>query len=354
MRILRNIAILAALLVAGSTSLWAQEKLGEQIKKEIKQNTTFGGYVVGRATISDQEGISSHANMDMRYTRLYVDGKVLDFKYKLQVEMVGDPRILDAWAEWQRYKFFSVKFGQFKRAITFENPMNPWNIGFGSYSQLTSKLAGMSDRIGEHSSGGRDMGVQVQGDLLPIGEDKHNFLHYQIGLYNGQGINQKDANNHKDLIGGIFFYPIKHLAIAAFGWNGKYTKNNVDTDRKRWSFGVNYEKDWTVRAEYATSKGHKISQYDSESGTFVGSDKADAWYAAVGAPITKKCKVYAKWDVYRDTGEWSSTKSIYALSANYYFYKNFKIQANYNYTYDRTLKADKGYNTFDIQVYFRF
>lgn len=349
MKFIRNILLIAAITLCPNVN--AQDKTGKQIKADIKQNTTFGGYVVGRATATDQEGTTSHLNMDLRYARLYVDGKVLDFKYKLQLEMASDPRILDAWVEWQRYKFFAVKFGQFKRAFTFENPMNPWNIGFGGYSQLTSKLAGMSDRIGEHSSGGRDMGLQIQGDLLPIGEDKHNFLHYQVGLYNGQGINQKDINHSKDLIGGLFFYPIKNLAIAAFGWNGKYTNttSKLSADRKRLSFGVNYEADWTVRAEYAVSKGQKFNKQHKLS----GSNKADAWYVAVGAPVTDKCKVYAKWDVYRDTKEWNSTKSIYALSANYYFTKNLKLQANYNYNYER-LATDKAYNTFEMQLYWRF
>ena len=346
MKIIRNMLVLASLCLC--VNGFAQEKVGKKIKEDIKQNTTFGGYIVGRATASTLDNIDSHVNMDLRYTRLYVDGKVLDFKYKLQVEMVGTPRILDAWAEWQRYKFFQVRFGQFKRAFTFENPMNPWNIGFGAYSQLTSKLAGMSDRIGEHSSGGRDMGVQVQGDLIPIGSDKHNLLHYQVGLYNGQGINQKDVNRHKDLIGGLFFYPIKNLAIAAFGWNGRYTKNGIDADRKRLSFGVNYESDWTVRAEYAMSKGQKIG-----ATSLTGSDKADAWYIAVGAPVTKKCKIYAKWDVLRDAKTWDSANSIYALSANYYFYKNFKLQANYNFIHNKQA-ADPNYHTVDLQVYWRF
>lgn len=206
----------------------AQKNPGEQAKKDIVQNTTFGGYVVGKASVTDQHGVKSHTDFNIRYARAYVDGKVLDFKYKLQAEMSGvggskaenGPRIIDAWGEWQRYTAFRVKFGQFKRAFTFENPMNPWDVGFGGYSQLTSKLAGMSDRLGEHSSGGRDIGLQLQGDLLPIADDKHNFLHYQIGVYNGQGINHKDENRSKDIIGGIYFYPVKELAICCL-WLGR-------------------------------------------------------------------------------------------------------------------------------------
>ena len=359
-KIIKNMLLVAAVLATGTLS--AQEKVGEKVKKEIAQSTTFGGYVVGKASYTDESGKSSDSSFDLRYARLYLSGKTLDFKYRLQIEMAGapgaskekSPRILDAYGEWVKYSYFQVRLGQFKRAFTFENPMNPWDIGFGAYSQLTDKLAGMNDRLGEHSSGGRDAGVQVQGDLLPIGSDKHNFLHYQVGLYNGQGINHSDANSSKDLIGGVYVFPIKELAIGAFGWNGSYTSNGVTVDRNRFSAGLKYESAWTVRAEYGLSKGYKLSDYDADTKTFSGTDKSDAWYIAVGAPLNKQCKVYAKWDVYRDNKEWNSAKSIYALSANYYFTKNLKLQANYNYTYNRAATADKSYNTIDLQLYWRF
>jgi len=343
-----------------ATLTYAQTSLGEQAKQDIVQKTTFGGYVIGKAGFNDQEG-KTHSSFDLRLARVYVNGQVLDFKYRLQMEVNGvagtsqekGPRIVDAYGEWVKYPFFQVRFGQFKRAFTFENPMNPWDIGFGGYSQLTDKLAGMNDRIGEHSSGGRDIGLQIQGDLLPIGNDRHNFLHYQVGIYNGQGINHADANNRKDLIGGLYIYPIKNLAIGAFGWNGSYTKSNVTTDRNRLAFGLKYEADWSVRAEYASSEGHKISNYNAD-GSISGSDKADAWYIAVGAPLNNKCKVYAKWDVYSEAKEWGNMKSLYCLSANYYFFKNLKLQANYSYTRDKSNALDGHYNTFDIQLYWRF
>ena len=327
---------------------------------QTAQKTTFGGYVIGKASATDQEG-KTESSFDLRLARVYANGQIQNIKYRLQMEVNGvsgtsqekGPRIVDAYAEWVKYSYFQVRFGQFKRAFTFENPMNPWDIGFGGYSQLTDKLAGMNDRIGEHSSGGRDIGLMIQGDILPVGSDKHNFLHYQVGVYNGQGINHADANNRKDLIGGVYFYPIKNLAIGAFGWNGSYTKNNVTTDRNRISFGVKYEADWTVRAEYAQSKGHKIADYNAD-GSITGYDKTDAWYIAIGAPLSDKCKVYAKWDVYREGEAWSKAKALYCLSANYYFNKNLKLQANYNYTRDKSNALDGRYNNFDLQLYWRF
>ena len=341
----------------------AQQSTAEKAKQDLLQKTTFGGYVMGKAMATDQDQ-STHSSFDLRMARAYVNGQVLDFKYRLQMEVTGggvgetnekSVRIVDAYGEWAKYKYFTVRFGQFKRAFTFENPMNPWDIGFGAYSQLITKLAGMSDRVGEHSSGGRDIGVQVAGDLLPVGNDKHNFLHYQLALYNGQGINQKEKNNGKDLIGGAYVYPIKELAIGVFGWNGSFTKNEITVDRRRMAVGLKYESKWSVRAEYATSKGYKISDY-TEDGTLKATacDKADAWYMTIGAPLSKKLKVYAKWDVYRDTREWDSMKALYCLTANYYFHKNFKLQANYSYTRDKSTTKDGRYNTFDLQMCWRF
>jgi hypothetical protein len=231
--------------------------------------------------------------------------------------------------------------------------MNPWDIGANGYAQLTSKLAGMSDRVGEHSSNGRDMGVQLQGDFLPIGKDQHKLFHYQFGVYNGQGINKSVQNGHKDYIGGFFVRPIKELQLAVFGWSGDYVANGITVDRKRLAYGLKYDGKINVRAEYARSHGRKIGTDSNGLPAAVGANRADAWYAIVGVPVGEHWKFWGKYDVYRDNKEWNSTKSLYNLTAEYYFYKNLKIQGTYSYTHDRTA-VDKDYNTFDLQVYYRF
>ena len=340
--------------------------------EDIKQNTTFGGYVVGKAAFNDQDLDSknkSHSTFDIRMIRAYVNGKVWDFKYGLQMDMSGvaggstekGPRVIDAWAEWCKFKFASIKFGEFKRAFTFENPMNPWDVGFGANSQAIDKLAGMNDRVGEHASSGRDLGIQLQGDLFDSKKDGHSFLHYQVGVYNGQGINHADQNNSKDIIGGLWVSPVRNLCIGAFGWAGDYTKTvngkDITVDRNRMAFGLKYEDKWTVRAEYVTSQGHKISDYSvDENGqaTVSGNDHADARYAMVGVPVTSRCKIYGKWDVYRDDKTSNTQKSLYGLAMNYYFYKNLKIQALYNFVDDRSYAGDQHYNQAEIQLYWRF
>lgn len=345
--------LLAALLVLPAC---AQLKL-----KEIASVPQFGGYLVGRAQYTNDRTSKNGGGFDLRMVRGYVKGTILkEWNYYIQLEYSGAPgvdkgvRLLDAYGEWKRFPEFSVKFGQMKRVFTFENPYSPWDTGFGNYSQLVQKLAGMSDRVGEHSSGGRDAGIVVQGDLFPA--EDHRWLHYQVGVYNGQGINHSDENKQKDVIGGLWVSPTKGLQIGAFGWTGRYTKNNVTVDRNRMAYGIKYEGDWTVRAEYATSQGGKTDNRFAAT-------RADAWYVSVGAPLCKKLKAYAVWDVYRDEKTSDTQNALYTLALNYRLWKNLMIQGTYSYTDgSQAAYSDTGersvsknnYHTAMLQLYVRF
>lgn len=345
--------LLAALLVLPAC---AQLKL-----KEIASVPQFGGYLVGRAQYTNDRTSKNGGGFDLRMVRGYVKGTILkEWNYYIQLEYSGAPgvdkgvRLLDAYGEWKRFPEFSVKFGQMKRVFTFENPYSPWDTGFGNYSQLVQKLAGMSDRVGEHSSGGRDAGIVVQGDLFPA--EDHRWLHYQVGVYNGQGINHSDENKQKDVIGGLWVSPTKELQIGAFGWTGRYTKNNVTVDRNRMAYGIKYEGNWTVRAEYATSQGGKTDNRFAAT-------RADAWYVSVGAPLCKKLKAYAVWDVYRDEKTSDTQNALYTLALNYRLWKNLMIQGTYSYTDgSQAAYSDTGersvsknnYHTAMLQLYIRF
>lgn len=345
--------VLAALLVLPAC---AQLKL-----KEIASVPQFGGYLVGRAQYTNDRTSKNGGGFDLRMVRGYVKGTILkEWNYYIQLEYSGAPgvdkgvRLLDAYGEWKRFPEFSVKFGQMKRVFTFENPYSPWDTGFGNYSQLVQKLAGMSDRVGEHSSGGRDAGIVVQGDLFPA--EDHRWLHYQVGVYNGQGINHSDENKQKDVIGGLWVSPTKELQIGAFGWTGRYTRNNVTVDRNRMAYGIKYEGDWTVRAEYATSQGGKTDNRFAAT-------RADAWYVSVGAPLCKKLKAYAVWDMYRDEKTSDTQNALYTLALNYRLWKNLMIQGTYSYTDgSQAAYSDTGersvsknnYHTAMLQLYVRF
>ena len=302
----------------------------------------FGGYYIGRYQYNDQDQAKGGAGFNQRLIRFYVDGTILkDFKYRIQIQTNNASfHMKDVFLEWQRYKFAMVKIGQFKRAFGFENPMNPWDISTGDYSLFTKNIIG--DYRGDAwGGGGRDQGIQVQGDFLKVGQDNHNLLHYQVGLWNGQGINKNDADGKKDLIGTIQVQPIKNLFIGVFGWHGNYYNGVEPENRDRYAVGVKYENQgWSMRGEY----GH--SHYSTV--------KDDAWYLVGGMPINDWFRLCAQYQTYRPGKSWKSARCIYSVIPEIQLHKNLRFQVQYNFNDFRADGTDKHFNEIWAQTYFRF
>ena len=340
----KSIIAFAALAFFAMTAK-AQPKWFESIK--------FSGYGMVQYQASDKKDAETNS-FNLRLVRLALEGRVhKDFYWKAQMQINGntydpdndksktDIRLVDLFGEWQKFEFFRVKAGQFKRPFTFENPMHPITQGFMSYSQGVSQLSGFSDRTGEQGSNGRDIGVQIQGDFLKVGE--RNLLHYQVGVFNGEGINQKDKDNRKDIIGGLWVMPVDGLRIGVFGWTG--SRAGVG-EKNRYAISGEYAKnDWTFRSEYIHSQGYGK---DVSLG-----DKADALYALCIAPIIKKkLHVKARYDVYRESKQWTTSKAFYEIGADYSFTKNLQLNLEYARVVER--KGDYNYNLVDVELDFRF
>ena len=354
-------------------------------KKEWFNNVKLSGYGMTQYQYSDQKGNKSNS-FNLRLFRLVLDGRILnDFYWKAQIQVNGNtstlgssPRLVDLFAEWQKYDYFKVKIGEFKRPFTFDNPLHPIDQGFMGVGQVISKLSGFSDRTGEHSSNGRDLGLQVQGDFLKNAAGR-NLLHYQIGVFNGQGINTKDVDQRKDIIGGLWVMPVEGLRLGVFGWEGSSARKGNWTDagvthtgevrslpKHRYALSGEYKfNDWTLRSEYVHSTGYAFAKAltntnaqdpnftNCEINTALG-NKADGFYGLVIAPvIQKKVHVKARYDLYRPTAEWNRSRTQYEVGADYYFHKNFQINVEYARINDRTL-AKHNYNMIDVEVDFRF
>lgn len=385
---MKKIASLALAALA-LTSASAQENTP---KLSVISDIKFSGYVMSQYQYSDQDSKESNS-FNIRMVRMALEGRLMkDFYWKVQLQANGNtsdlgssPRMVDAFAEWQKYEAFKIKAGQFKRPFTFENPMHPITQGFMGYSQNVSKLAGFSDRAGEHASNGRDIGVQIQGDFLKNAAGR-NLLHYQVGVFNGQGTNQKDVDQRKDVIGGIWVAPIKGLRIGAFGWTGssarKGTWNVTDANhnvvknedgsvktqtgvrslsKNRYAFSAEYAaNDWTVRSEYIHSQGYGFKE-SLTSGkekdcnvNYAAGDQADGFYALMIAPVISK-KLYAKarYDLYRPRAEWGTSRTQYEIGANYWIGKSIMIGAEYARINDRSL-AKPDYNMIDVEFDVKF
>ncbi|MBR4129938.1 MAG: porin [Bacteroidaceae bacterium] len=323
-------------------------RYGRHITKYVSA-PQFGGYFVGSYSYSTQDNADRNG-FECRMVRFYVSGTILrDFRYRVQLEL-KNPAMRDYTLEWVRFKEFQIKGGQFKRCFTYDNPLNPWNVGLGSFSQVARHMTalGIEDCSGETAQNGRDLGLQLQGDLFPVGKDKHRLVRYQAAVFNGNGQNKKDNNKQKDWMGNIQVQPIKDLYIGLFGWTGTYTgTNGVSARRNRWALGSIYEhNDWNFRAEYAHHTGSNVNDLEALN-------KADGWYALVGVPVNDWLKIYGRYDVYREDASWGTMKSIYSICPNFQLHKNLMFQAQYNYVNDRTA-ADRNYHEIWAQAYVRF
>lgn len=372
--------VILTALVAVSLTTQAQEK-----KASWFNNVKLSGYGMTQYQYSSRENDKSNT-FNLRMFRLALDGRIMDeFYWKAQVQLNGNtstlgssPRVVDLFAEWQRYSAFRVKIGQFKRPFTFENPIHPITQGFMSYSQNVLKLVGMSDRTGEHASNGRDLGVQIQGDFLPNAEGR-NILHYQLGVFNGQGTNTKDVDQRKDVIGGIWVAPIKGLRLGVFGWEGSAARKGTWTDengnshsgvrslpKHRYAISGEYLcNDWTFRSEYVHSTGKAfsttINNFNDDNSKNCNlsknGEKADGYYALVIAPvIQKKLHAKARYDVYRPKAEWATAKTYYEVGLVYEFHPNFQINLEYARVNDKSVSAltKHSYNMVDVEVDFKF
>ena len=320
----------------------------------------FGGYIVSTYKYNSQEGKNGGDGFGLRYLRLYLDGTVFkDFKYRVQMNVSGEPgttssaRVIDAFVSWQKWAPLGIKMGEFKRCFTFENPMNPWDITSGDYTQLTKNFAGMSGDFykGGTNSGGRDLGIQVYGDAFKVGKTQHYLLHYQAGIYNGQGINTSDKDAEKDYIATVQVQPVKGLYIGVFGWSGSFFDGNQSNYFKRWAAGVSYEGVISARAEYARNI------YAQDYGVKNVGQKSDAWYIRMGIPTWRWLRVNLGYDAYRkDMSTWTSLNSIYTLGLQARPHKNLQFQLQWNYVHDNddALTIDKDYHQLWAQAYIRF
>ena len=363
-------------------------------------NVKLSGYGMTQYQYSGQKDAESNS-FNIRMARIALEGRIAgDFYWKTQIQFNGNtsnlgssPRMVDLFAEWQKYDYFKVKIGQFKNPFTFENPMHPIDQGFMGYSQNVSKLAGFSDRAGEHASNGRDIGLQLQGDFLKNANGR-NLLHYQIGVFNGQGINTKDVDNQKNVIGGVWLMPISGMRIGAFGWTGSYARKGnwteIVTDlvssrpdatkeithtnevrslnQNRYAFSFEYKKDgWTVRSEYIHSTGKAFAKSitnfndanakDCNLNAKIG-DKAQGVYGLVIAPLAQLPKnsridIKARYDMYQPNAKSNMQRTQYEAGLNFHIGKRISILTEYALINDKTL-AKHNYSMADAEVCFRF
>ena len=89
-------------------------------------NVKLSGYGIVQYQSSSKVNDKSNS-FNLRLARVSLDGRILDdFYWKAQIQFNGNttdlgnsPRVVDLFAEWQKYGYFKIKAGQFKRPFSF-------------------------------------------------------------------------------------------------------------------------------------------------------------------------------------------------------------------------------------------
>ena len=391
---MKNYFMLAFMALALTANAQEEKKTTIEVPAWVK-NVKFSGYGMLQYQGSDPYKVAkdddgnpileknSSNTFKLRLARFILDGKIGDFDWRAQIQGTnatgpGQPtvQLVDLYAEWRRFPEFKIRAGQFKRCFTFENPTHPITQGWRGYADVVNKLSAFGDRTGEKSSGGRDIGIQFAGDLFPNANGRRLF-HYQLGIYNGEGVNESDKDNRKDIIGGIWVMPIKGLRIGAFGWTGSRGNMVYDYEvlpdgtkkaltcsmsKNRYALSAEYSTgEYMFRTEYIHSQGWGAASPGNNERIidYTKGDKADGWYVFGIVPIIKgKLHAKARYQTYRNQKEWSTSVNQIECGLNYFFTKNLEMHLEYSRVNDRSIEIANekkhNYNLVDVELDFRF
>lgn len=235
--------------------------------------------------------------------------------YRLQLELAS-PKIVDAYVRYRPLNELNFQLGQYKLPFSIENTdYVPLKFEFIEYPLSLCKLMGFNDMCGL-AAGGRDLGAMLYGGFVK--RDGYSVINYDLGVFNGEGINSRDKNTSKDIVGRLMIKPVRGLTFAGSYYWGEYGKDYLK--RVRYGLGACYDRGaGVVRGEYLR-------------GT-TGTLESEGWYAMAGWRATKSLMASARYDTFTDDVAKRSTtrQTNYTAGLTWQPVKYLRCQANYTY-----------------------
>lgn len=332
--------------------LLAQEK-GHESKKDthlndvvntLKERVTLSGYVQTVYTYDDAETASNNT-FEIRRAILMAQGQITDrWLCYFMYSFANTGKILEAYTEYKFLPELTVRLGEFKTRFSLENPLSPTVVELiDCESQAVAYYTGYSGNPLYGSTSGRDIGILVTGDLFK------QLLHYDLSVINGQGINQKDKNPQKDVVGRVIVQPLKWLSVSGSFLTGKGNAAAAYDANPDIKAGDNYNRDyWTVGALV------KSKPIDLRTEYLAGKDnnvKSEGFYATLSAHVLPKFDIIASYDYFNKNKTLEDKQTKYVAGVQYWFYPRCRLQAQYTY---RDSHKNGSSNVIQAQVQVRF
>lgn len=313
---LRNLILMVLALAIGLTAQ-AQTK-GEKVRQFADEHLRLSGYLQGG--FRWDENTDPATTFYLHRARLSLTGDAANDKidYRLQVDMAGSPKICDLYFRYKPMKALNIELGQFKIPFSYENEnCGPTTVEFIEYSYITTYLARNNARYDGIAATGRDIGFQIYGGFIE--RDGYSIINYNLGVFNGSGINAKDHNSSKDIIARLVIKPFKGFAVTG---SYMYAETNFagikHMKSPRWAVGALYDsRHWVARSEYAEAD--------------FGGNLTRAFYALGGYHFEKSWSVFARYEFINDELRVLDEQRI-QLGAAYKPIKYLRLQSNLSYT----------------------
>ena len=309
---------------------------------------TIAGYTQVRYQALEETGKID--GFDIRRARLDVKGVISPYwSYRVQFDLAGTPKLIDAYAELKLNDYFNFTIGQAKIPFSLENLTSSNKLELIDRSQAVEALVARGKDVGGNQNG-RDIGIQLGGTILKL-KDRP-VVDYRLGVYNGSGINTTDTNEKKDFATRLIVHPIVGLDISAALYNGSRFVPEVKTgtvvtspaknvDRNRYGFDLNYDlKDLAIRGEYIHGTDDLV-------------DREGYYFQAGYYFLQKKLELIAKYDFYdADKAKVDNASTWYVFGANYNFNTNVRLQANYTFKQEEGTSIDNNMASVQFQIGF--
>ena len=354
MRLLTVMIALGSGLVAS-----AQQKSSEiDWTKDFASRITLNGYAQGGWSYQDANDKPQNA-YNLKRTLLWAKARITD-RWSFMFMHDFSSVVQEYYTDYRVTKGneLTVRFGQFKHSYTMENPMSPTQLELVDvYSQAVLYLAGEGPDPLNGVNYGRDMGLEVYGDLA------NGVLHYNLGLMSGQGINRKDQNNQKDFIAKLELRPIDGFRVVASGYLGTGCAVGTAAWNPEINVGDNYKRNrYSVGAEYKTQpytgSKYKEARPASVRAEWLGGQDGNVGsrggYVTTCIPVVDALDIVASGETFdRNTKVEGWDQTNLTVGLQYWFYKKCRMQLQYT----RCMCGDKigkDYNWVQAQMQVAF
>ena len=345
--------------MASSLTASAQQKNSEiDWTKDFTSRITLNGYAQGGWSYQNPNDKPQNA-YNLKRTLLWAKARITD-RWSFMFMHDFSSVVQEYYTDYRLSKGneLTVRFGQFKHSYTMENPMSPTQLELVDvYSQAVLYLAGEGPDPLNGVNYGRDMGLEVYGDLAK------GLVHYELALMSGQGINRKDQNNQKDFIAKLELRPVDGFRVVASGYLGTGCAVGTAAWNPEINVGDNYKRNrYSVGAEYKTQPytGSKYKEARPASiraewlGGQDGNVGSRGGYVTTTIPLVDALDIVASGETFdRNTkvDGWDQTNLTVGLQ--YWFYKKCRMQLQYT----RCMCGDmigKDYNWLQAQMQVAF